>query len=53
MLFVLETNTLVLETNVFLSGDEHISAGDERVENACSNFSPMHTANYRAVGTKI
>ena len=44
----LKANTfIVLETNtygdgdkrVFFTGDEHFSAGDEHVKNACSNFS--------------
>ena len=34
---------LALEMNAFHAGDEHFSAGDERVENACSSFSHTHT----------
>ena len=41
--FCLEPNTLVLETDAFCAGDKHFSAGDERVENECSNFSHTHT----------
>ena len=34
---------LVLEMNVVHAGDKYFSAGDERVENACSSFSHTHT----------
>ena len=33
--FVLETNTFGTGDKVLRAGDEHFSAGDKRVENAC------------------
>ena len=40
---------LALETNTLLAEDEHFSAGDQRVENARSNFMQphTHTASYQ------
>ena len=37
---------LVLETSMFCTGDEHFSAGDERIENAYLSFS--HTCTHIA-----
>ena len=37
-----EAGICVLETNALLTGDEHLSAWDERVEKACSNLSHTH-----------
>ena len=34
---------LALEINAFHAGDEYFSTGDERVENARSNFRYTHT----------
>ena len=43
---------MVLETDAFCAGDKHFSAGDERVENECSNFSHTHTASYQRLPSK-
>ena len=34
------------------SGDEHFGDGDERVENALSNFNHTHTASYQWLPNK-
>ena len=44
---------LALETNVFHTGDEHDSAGDEHVEYAHSSFSHKHIASYQQISLKI
>ena len=48
--FMVEMNTLALETNAFSTGDERLSTGverfstgDERIENPCLNFSHTHS----------
>ena len=44
---------LVLWTNALCAGDGHYSAGDERIENAHSNFTPTHiTASYELLPNK-
>ena len=34
---------LAMNTNVFHDEDEHFSTGNEHVENACLNFSHVHS----------
>ena len=46
---VLKTTTLVLEMNVFCSGDEHFSTGEVGIENVCSNFIHTPTAGYQQI----
>ena len=41
--FLLELSTFVLDMNEFRSRNEHLSAGDQQVENVRSNFSHTHT----------
>ena len=43
---MLETNTFGTGKNAFCASDKHFSAGNERVENARSNFTHTHTASY-------
>ena len=47
IIIVLETNTFGDGDERVHPGDEHFIAGDERIENAYSNFSHTHTANYQ------
>ena len=42
-----------METNALHARDKHFRAGDERVENACSNFSHTHTASYQQLPTGL
>ena len=51
---MLETHTtfLALDTHAFCAGgDELFSAGDEHVENVCSNFSHTHTHTHSEMCT--
>ena len=44
---------LMLEANVFRAGDEHFSAGDERIEPSRLSFVHPHAASYQRLPSRI
>ena len=46
-----ECTLLALETNMFRAGDEPISTGDKRVQNACVSFNHIHSHTHTQLAT--